>query len=253
MRLAIHRSVISEYRTVPQDLTTKIYRPLFDLLFQVIDADQFCLPIFTTNYDPAIEQFVMANQDAYELIDGLEYVQKARRALWCSEQFDRFSLAAKKRNLVLFKLHGSADWVNSGDTIWKSDAIYLQPGTEEIENCLIYPATRKIATKDPYFTAYDYFRRCCDHARLCLSIGYSFRDYDALNQLQSAVHATESLTLALLSPNCLEVLKALPIPANRMGGLPFRFGDGEKESDYLAEIADLAKSTLAKRSSNDFA
>ena len=56
LRTTIKHEIIREYRNVDGPKTEEIYKPLLDLLFRYVDKGQ-CLPIFTTNYDPAIEEF----------------------------------------------------------------------------------------------------------------------------------------------------------------------------------------------------
>jgi hypothetical protein len=48
---------------------------------------------------------------------------------------------------VLFKLHGSADWLKIQGRIVKSQPIY-DPTDPAYQNVMIYPATRKVAIED---------------------------------------------------------------------------------------------------------
>jgi hypothetical protein len=108
------------------------------------------------------------------------------------------------------------------------------------QNVLIYPATRKVAVDEPYFTAYDYYQKCCERAKLCLTIGYSFRDYDALTRLRGAMSGNAELRLAVLSPNAQMALKLLPFAPVRTVPLSFYFGgDPHQVNDYVAAIMQM--------------
>jgi hypothetical protein len=211
-------------------------------------ADAACLPVFTTNYDPAIETFCALRHDEYQITDGFHYDDATREHYWQESVFDGFRPTEGKRNMVLFKLHGSVDWllVKSVDKIRRTAAMYDRLDADEYENVLIYPATRKIAVDEPYFTAYDYYQKCCERAKVCLVIGYSFRDYDALSRLRAAMSANPQLRLALVSPDAQIVLDRLPLPRNRKVPLSFVFGLPDHVKDYLAAIGQLLATECAE-------
>lgn len=140
--------------------------------------------VFTTNYDPAVEDFCASQ--GVRITDGFVRDPRARKHVWDRKNFDQFVLPeagsadAQEESLVLFKLHGSADWFLKGDRIIKSEPMYV-PADTDYHSVMIYPATRKVAIEEPYFTAYDYLEQCLDNAKSCLAIGYSFTDYDTLD------------------------------------------------------------------------
>ncbi len=108
---------------------------------------------------------------------------------------------------------------------------------ERYSNALIYPAMRKVGTRDPYFTAYDYFQRCCERAGLCVVVGYSFRDYNALTRLRNAVRLNPLLELYLISPNALEIAgKELVGMKCRPIAMPFEGISHEILSEIKASI-----------------
>lgn len=110
--------------------------------------------------------------------------------------------------------------------------------SDAYQNTVIYPAGNKVTTSEPYLTAYNYFSRCCEHAKIVLAVGYSFRDYDALTSLLKARQVNDNLTLLLLSPEAYSVLKAIPDDDTLGWTRPIfgRFGDHASESKYLSEI-----------------
>lgn len=55
LRSTLRHEIIREYRSIDRDALVAAYEPLFDLVFSYVDPAKHCLPIFTTNYDLAIE------------------------------------------------------------------------------------------------------------------------------------------------------------------------------------------------------
>ena len=152
--------------------------------------------------------------------------------------------ATNQKDVVLFKLHGSTSWFNNGETFIKSDAAVYAGDDSSFENLLIYPAKRKIASDDPFFTAYDYFQRTLESCKLCVVIGYSFRDYDALSRLRSAACYNPNLRLLVLDPDASTLTERLRTQGVKAGPLAQRFGDKESERMYLEAIETLV-STLS--------
>jgi hypothetical protein len=170
------------------------------------------LPIFTTNYDLAIENFCRKQFMQYGLTDGIEENPSEREIFWNPGEFERFCMHSLNRHIVLFKLHGSVNWMRltSNGRIIHSLPMYDIVDSDEYQNAIIYPAGNKVTTSEPYLTGYHYFSRCCEHAKLILAIGYSFRDYEALGSLLKARQVNDDLKLLLLSPDAYDVLDTIP-------------------------------------------
>lgn len=243
----LKHAIIREYRNVDAEKSLEIYRPLFDALFQINRKNW--LPVFTTNYDPAIEDFHQKEYPQYELCDGFQYDPADRHNYWNRSVFDSFAGNPERRNLILFKLHGSTDWlrVKSRNRIRRGQAMYDALDHDAYENILIYPATREIATEDPFYTGYEYFERCCEHARLCIAIGYSFRDYDALTRLRGAMSVNDDLRLLVVSPSADEILKGIPVADSRKAPLPYKFGVDSELMTLIRSFVLDAPAQPAKR------
>ena len=237
LSMRIKHEIIREYRNVNAEKTLQIYEPLFNVLFPYVPKHSGCLPTFTTNYDPAIEEFYRQRDGQYALCDGFNYDRAERQNFWSRSVFDKLQLETEKRNLALFKLHGSVDWVlvKSNQRIRRGQAMFDMMDADAYENVLIYPATRKIATDDPFYTGYEYFERCCERAKVCVAIGYSFRDYDALTRLRGAASVNDSLNLVLLDPRAEEILKTVRIPDERKMAFNSKFGDLPDQLNLLSE------------------
>lgn len=244
LRSEIEYQIIREYSDLPLPRVVELYKPLFDLIFSRLVTDRQCLPVFTTNYDTAIEEFCYQNED-YELVDG--FGRAGGKDVWNPGRFHGLQLKPNKRNIVLFKLHGSVDWmyVKATDAIVRNALAFHQKiDAERYRNAIIYPAVHKVATAEPFFTAYDYFGRCCERCKLLLTIGYSFRDYDALARLRSAMFFNQNLKLALLAPDAKEVLSSLPIEHHREMIMQFPFGTKEHSADLWQAISVLIGAAL---------
>src|SRR5690242_19100676 len=73
LRSDIKHEIIREYSEVKEEEVDSLYTPLFDRVFSICKPDQYCLTIFTTNYDRAIEVFCEHNHEKYHLVDGTLY------------------------------------------------------------------------------------------------------------------------------------------------------------------------------------
>lgn len=263
-RIQIEYEIIQHYSHVSHDQVIKLYEPLFDAIFSGIGTDHDCLPIFTTNYDPAIETFCSTKADEYHLTDGFKHEAALRDYVWDPSAFNDFALAPHKRNIVLFKMHGSVDWIHNKNrgAIVRSQPFHQMIDSGTYKNIMIYPATNKVANDDPYYTAYDYYGRCCERSQLCVVIGYSFRDYDALSKLRSAASYNPVLKLLVIDPQA-EALCANTLQSNGIAAEPVvaRFGSQleesiphvpsfAKEADYLQKIK-LALSNLRSPAPSD--
>jgi hypothetical protein len=153
----IKHQVIRQYRTVDASKTVELFDGLFECLFSKLDSQKECLVIFTTNYDPAIEVFCKTRYSDYHLCDGFEYHPANRDSYWDRSVFDQFTIQPNKRNIVLFKMHGSVDWLKemSSGHIHRGQAMFDSLDSDAYSNVLIYPATRKIATSEPYYSGYS--------------------------------------------------------------------------------------------------
>ena len=151
LRSLIRHSIIREYRTIDAQKAIEVYQPLFDTIFSHIDSATHCLPIFTTNYDLAIERFCSEQYSNYELTNGMDSPSLEGEILWNPRSFEWFRLRDKVRNIALFKLHGSVNWmrITSTGRIIQSLPMYDVIDADEYQNTIIYPAGSRVATSQP--------------------------------------------------------------------------------------------------------
>jgi hypothetical protein len=131
--------------------------------------------------------------------------------------------------------------VQDQSRILKSPASVFDASDPNYKNVMIYPATNKVATKEPFFTAYDYLERCLDATKFCLVVGYSFRDYDTLMRFKSASLSNKRLRIAVLDPYAKKICESLESNGISASPINHAFG-GPEESDYLSLIKSAAGS-----------
>lgn len=251
LRSAIRHEIIREYRVIDGDAVCSVYEPLFDLIFRYVNPVEYCVPIFTTNYDLAIETLCEMTYSKYALTEGLEVDSFSKMAQWKRNEFDLFRLWEGHQNLVLFKLHGSVDWMRQEKTghIVRAPAMYDALDSDEYKNAIIYPTGDKAANREPYFSAYEYFSRCCEQAELLIVIGYSFRDYEALNRLVGATQRNEAIKLVVVAPDAWRLVDLFhQVAVDELSPLKWwvtpvasHFGDPSMQTQYLQAIEESLK------------
>lgn len=233
LRQKIETLLFDHYGVVDKKKVVDAYSPLINLLIENI-GDQKVLPLFTTNYDICFEEY--ADSTNFELVDG--FSRSGRDLIWREEAFDSFRPEIKKKYLILFKLHGSVTWYDDSGIIKYFSAPIHRADKEKIKNVIIYPAKNKIALDNPFFTAYDYFQRCLDRAQIGIFIGYSFRDYDTVTKIRSALKFNDNLKILILSPNASQIITGnFRDFQDRVIPLAFRFGLKSDEESYLKEVS----------------
>jgi hypothetical protein len=121
--------------------------------------------------------------------------------------------------------------------------------SDEYQNAIIYPTGDKAANLEPYFSAYEYFSRCCEQAELLIVIGYSFRDYETLHRLMGAHRRNEELKVLLFAPDVwglMDLFDRDGIDSGSVLGLSITpvaayFGNSSQQTEYLQGIERALK------------
>ena len=157
--------------------------------------------IFSVNYDTCIEMLSMKHKLTYT--DGFELY-------WNHELFE------EDFDIKLFKLHGSIIWyltdwgnyvklpVEIGEK--ENDEISLITG-ETASPFILYPMDRKWEYAEPLAYLTTKLQKCLKDAKVCIVVGYSFRDDYIRNIFFEAAKENKKLTIVLISPNAGEVFK----------------------------------------------
>jgi hypothetical protein len=134
----------------------------YSRLTQFQNEYEFPLRIFSLNYDLCIEKACVAAGVERGFGDG---------KTWDWRIFENEEQLEK--NILLYKLHGSVDWVrdNQGRLTYKDSNI----PPDRIE--LIFGTTYKLQYIDPFlFLAYEFRKRTLSDAKLIICVGYGFAD-----------------------------------------------------------------------------
>ena len=159
-------------------------------LLQFQNEYEFPLRVFTLNYDLCVEETC-----------DYENVQRgfiAGERAWDWRSFDETS--EDPAPLMLYKLHGSADWYfNDDDRVAYSDS----PSTiEDDDVAMIFGTSYKLQYVDPFlYLAYELRRWTLDSARVIVCVGYGFNDEHINGILQQALRQNRNRKLlAVVGP-----------------------------------------------------
>lgn len=184
----------------------EIYRPKRKIDYSILDyffnplinfnnnnAEKILIPIFTTNYDNVVEEYIRSKKQKITIINGFNR----------DKIFDKNELALSKYknniNIYIFHLHGSIYFYE--DKEFKcirhlEISSYLEDGN--YFNKIIYPTTDKTPKDEPFFSYYDYLSRCLDNAYCVIFIGYSFRDFESLVRVKSSMIYNKTLKIIII-------------------------------------------------------
>jgi len=167
-----------------------LYNPLVNLFSSEMQLP--LIPIFTTNYDNAIEKYCEYTQTDLEY----GFVTLGARNKWNSYSFSQYIPPRDKFGIVLFKLHGSLSWHRERrEIIDYARPIDHNPGSSAV----IYPTqTKEYPYEEPFKTAYRYFEDCLRNARIVVVIGYSFRDPGMMSIIRDAEETNKDLTFIVI-------------------------------------------------------
>jgi hypothetical protein len=138
----------------------KIYSNLLKL------SENFNLRIFTTNYDPIIENVCDELNISYA--DGFVPKGHTGNFTWTPE-----SLEFEKLNL--FKLHGSITWFKDSNGRIIKFPTDISDSTN-VQSVIIYPTEYKELFNPPFNRLYFEFSKSIFNSTNCLAVGHSFRD-----------------------------------------------------------------------------
>ena len=179
----IERLVRSHYKWSPSNnpVAEKILTTLIDLA----KSDDQRATVFTTNYDTAIESYCEKADRKIDRIDGFKYNNTAKQNIW--EENFRSNDDGLPTKVYLYKLHGSISWQEvevDGKTaiVQKPDGstpdrrsrdMYIRPSLD---------VKSEATHEEPYKSLFSNFKDELQSFRVCVVIGYSFRDKHILKE-----------------------------------------------------------------------
>lgn len=235
LREGLLDEVVRHYGEVGEAAAARLYRPILVDLPKRLEAPT--LPVFTLNYDLAVE--AARDRLRVRLVDGINRRAVVNRS-WSARQFHTFR-GYKSSTVVLFKLHGSVSWCTDGaGTIREVAGLDRDP--RPLKHVLLYPSLRsKNLQGEPWSTAYAYLRECLRHTKVAVIIGTSLRDAEVLGTLRSGLADNPTLTLVFVGPSCEHEQCARRVQTNpsRISALRMPFGDRRAARLLPRLVADL--------------
>jgi len=216
-----------------EDRLEELYSPLFETVNRYFSRD--VIPIFTTNYDMAIETY--AKQGDAHLEMGFESTPTSSE--WRPGRFYRFQPAANKMNMMFFKLHGSLAWHRSGNVIVQTGLPVRDPSG--FKSVVLYPTqTKEYPDEEPFRTAYSFLRGCFTVARLVIAIGYSFRDPGIHRIMAESLELNPDLFFVLICGSNIEHWKTFAqAHLGKHHIIPYYFEFGSDGASYLSEMSTV--------------
>jgi hypothetical protein len=202
----IYDEIFKVYYDIDKIRVKSLFDPIINLIESATSKDSI-IPIFTTNYDKAVEEYCGLDEldEKIELMDGFKQNNKTKIAKWSTNAINGFTPQKNKLNICLFKLHGSIFWYRREFEIMYSPVSTLYPSQSNIEPVILFPNYTKNIKYDPFLTNYSYFQRCLDTTHNAIFIGYSFRDPITVTMLKNALQYNPILRVCILDPVANEI------------------------------------------------
>ena len=139
--------------------------------------------IFTTNYDICLETFW---RDKYEIDIFTGFFKNGKEFapdnFFYSDKGELLNRTTQFQQLRLVKLHESINWLINRETGKVEEKEYNLKTAKKIgrgfydKEVLMYPLIEKELYVDPYIQMFYCLNKELENKRVCLTIGYSFRD-----------------------------------------------------------------------------
>lgn len=189
IREQILDTIVNTYGVVDPDKAVSLLHTLTYGLSKCFDIQT--IPVFTLNYDLAFETYVHQLQPRVEIIDGFDRAPSTLIREWSkdifSSTFAKPLSAETELRILLFKLHGSANWGRHSQSRKLHQMGLVGKDPENYETVVYYPSLNQKPTyQEPFQTAFDYFLECVKRADNIVIIGTSFRDKPVTDILLTA-------------------------------------------------------------------
>ncbi len=218
---AIRDKVIEHYSTVDADQAGDLYRPLFREFrswFRQVPDLGYTLPVFTLNYDIAVElaahklsdtddaSYFPEDSPPVRLVDGVTQGRDAAERRWSRAVFEGYEEDHDHLGVVLVKLHGSVRWGRRKRAGGADEIVELPAGLSrdpgQFETAVLYPTLApKPVDLEPFRTGYRLLRACLRRTRLLIIIGTTLRDQEVVTELRDAVEENQDLHVVWVGPS----------------------------------------------------
>ena len=218
---AIRDKVVDHDSSVETEQAARLYRSLFREFrswFRLVPDLGYTLPVFTLNYDTAVEGAAQQLSELrgelelpaeglpVRLVDGVTQGRDAVERRWSRRMFEQYEERRDEMGVVLVKLHGSVRWGRRTIPGRPDGIVELTPGVPRdpgvFETAALYPTLApKPVDIEPFRTGYRLLRACLRGTHLLIVIGTTLRDPEVLAELRDAVEENEDLHIVWLGPS----------------------------------------------------
>ena len=169
------------------------YRPGYFARLGDFLPEQGRLKVFTTNYDLCIED--ACRSQGIDVTTGFH----PRFGQWSPSLF-----RSGASGINLYKLHGSLNWGLSDDLedLENRPLVERYPPQWDKEPELILGPGSKLQPDDPYAALYAEFHQAVRRAKVCVAVGYSFRDNHIEKPIRNA--SRRGMTVIDVNPSPIE-------------------------------------------------
>lgn len=201
-RRAIHEQLCKKWLNLNRAESAAYYNGLAKLK----DEWNYPLRVFTLNYDLCVEASCIS----------LLKVERGFRAdrTWGYEQYENEEKDPK--DLYLYKLHGSMDWVYEDGQLICLDNI---SGKKPENVAIIFGTPHKMQYLDPFlYYIYQFRRWTLEEARLIIAVGYGFGDDHINGILRQSLQTDDLRRLLVVRPfGDVEITAIREDVASRLG------------------------------------
>ena len=201
----------------------KTYNQLFETLRYPIFHE-----IFTTNYDLVIDKYIESTKQPY--YDGFN------SGIWDPKGYEQ------NIEFKIFKLHGAIDqYVTEKGRIVKVgvlDARRTVDG-EKLEEAIIYPMREKEVYKDPFFELFTCLKTSLLSEKICVVIGYSFRDEHIRNIFFDAVKRNPEIRIFTIHPQAKKIRNDLEHIKDKINPIEGKFGEESVFEELEEKLKEL--------------
>lgn len=184
--------------------------------------------VFTTNYDNVIELY--AKRNGIRIYDG--YKEQVTGYYVFDPEYYEKSAAA----LRLYKLHGTVTYakLDSGEI----ERLPLIPRTGPLVISgrkafpdLIYPGMHRYLAREPQLELLNLLKKSLLLCRICIVVGYSFRDPNIRQLFADTCRKNNSLKIYLVSPNADHIIREKSLDASQFIPINKRFEELDVSND----------------------
>lgn len=197
--------------------------------------------VFTTNFDTIFEALRYTRKLDADILTGMGGNQP-QHFKWAN-----FLHSQNQKQILVFKLHGSVTWERKQEAIRESFAQLPTPrgGTRIPNVALVEPVLSKRQADSPFREMYRIFAAVLETNRLCVVIGFSFRDDEIREMVKRRLDQKADFRLLIVAPEdkahaeINEHLEALAAHS-RVTWMKEFFGTPEANQKILSVVSESA-------------